>query len=175
MKTSAVLSSAVPEPTFPADDSLMHTFLEGLHPQHLEVLAKIATKERFGAGQKIFRQYESATGFYLIEDGVVSLDFDLPGGKSVHLQEIRPGEVLGWSWLAAPHQWQFTASAIDSVNASFFPASGVRAECARDARLGYALMERFARVLMERLQATRHKLLVFVKRASRDEDAQQVC
>jgi len=36
-------------------------------------------------------------------------------------------------------------------------------------------MEEIARVLTERLQATRHKLLVFVERASDNEDARQVC
>lgn len=159
-----------------ADNSLTHAFLEGLHPQHLDVLSKMAMRQRFDADQKIFSQGEPATGFYLIEKGVVSLDFDLPGGKkSVHLQEIRPGEVLGWSWLAAPYQWQFSATALESVTASFFTAADLRAECERDPRLGYTFMERIARVLMERLQATRHKLLVFVKRASGDEDAQQVC
>jgi hypothetical protein len=37
------------------------------------------------------------------------------------------------------------------------------------------MMEEIARVLTKRLQATRHKLLVFVKRASDSEGARQVC
>lgn len=44
-----------------------------------------------------------------------------------------------------------------------------------NATLGYRLMEGVARVLTERLQATRHKLRVFVERASENDDARQVC
>ena len=37
------------------------------------------------------------------------------------------------------------------------------------------MMERAAQALLERLQATRHKLRVYVRRASGDENTQQVC
>jgi CRP/FNR family cyclic AMP-dependent transcriptional regulator len=158
-----------------AGDLISHTFLEGLEPGHLDILSRMATRKQFAAGQTIFRQRDAANGFYLIEQGLVGLDCELPRERSIQIQQIGPGEVLGWSWLAEPYQWQFTATAIKDVTASFFSASELRAQCARDPKLGYALMERIARVLMERLQATRHKLLVFVKRASGDEDAQQVC
>ena len=36
-------------------------------------------------------------------------------------------------------------------------------------------MEAVARVLTERLQATRHKLRVFIERASDNDNARQVC
>ncbi len=158
-----------------ADDLKSHTFLEGLDAGHLEILARIATKERFQTGQTIFRQRDEANGFYLIEKGLVSLDYELPRERCIQIQQIGPGEVLGWSWLAEPYQWQFSANVIEDVTASFFRASDLREQCRLDPKLGYALMERIARVLIERLQATRHKLLVYVKRASGDEDAQQVC
>ena len=149
------------------------TFLKDLDPGQLEILSKIATKRRFKAGQKILRQRDTADGFYLIEEGLVSLDYELPHKRCIQIQQLGPGELLGWSWLAEPYQWQFSATAVEDVSASFFRVSDLREQCARNPKLGYALMERIARVLMERLQATRHKLLIFTQRAS-GEDA-QIC
>ncbi len=156
-----------------ATDLRFHTFLKNFEPAQRETLSRIAMPRQFKAGQNIFRQRDAADGFYLIEAGLVSLDYELPHRRSIQIQQLGPGEVLGWSWLAEPYQWKFGATAIEDVTASFFSAAQVREECARDPKLGYALMQQFAFALMERLQATRHKLLVFAQRAS-GEDA-QIC
>ncbi len=158
-----------------ASDVQSHSFLKGLSVQQLEALSKIATQAEFTAGKTIFRQRDAADRFYLIEKGRVGLDYGLPRKRHVQIQTIGPGEALGWSWLAKPYQWQFSATAIDDVTVSFFHVADLREQCARDPKLGYAIMERVAQVLMERLQATRHKLLVYVQRASGDEETQQVC
>jgi CRP-like cAMP-binding protein len=152
-----------------------HLFLKGLSKSQRDALSKIATRALFRAGKPIFRQRESADRFFLIEQGRVSLDYELPNKRHVQIQTIGPGEALGWSWLAKPYQWQFSATAIDEVTVSFFRVADLREQCIRDPNLGYAVMERVAQVLMERLQATRHKLLVYAQRASGDEGTQQVC
>lgn len=158
-----------------ASELASHSFLKGLSSEQLEALSKIATRARFKAGKPIFHQRETADRFYLIEQGRVSLDYALTRKRHVQIQTIGPGEALGWSWLAEPYQWQFSATAIDDVTVSSFRILDLRQQCTRDPKLGYAIMERIAKVLMERLQATRHKLLVYVQRASGDEDTQQVC
>jgi CRP-like cAMP-binding protein len=158
-----------------AGELASHSFLKGLSSEQLGALSKIATRVQFKAGKPIFHQRETADRFYLIEEGRVSLDYALPRKRHVQIQTIGPGEPLGWSWLAAPYQWQFSATAIDDVTVRFFRVSDLRELCARDPKLGYAIMERIALVLRERLQATRHKLLVYVERASGDEETQQVC
>lgn len=137
-------------------------------------MSLLATEVRFVPGESIFRQRETADGFYLIETGEVSLEYELPG-KTVLIQKIGPGELLGLSWLFEPHRWEFTAIAASAVSAKFLAASDVRDACERDPRLGYKLMEAIAKVMTERLQATRHKLRVFVERASGDDESRQVC
>ncbi|HEX7517407.1 MAG TPA: cyclic nucleotide-binding domain-containing protein [Chthoniobacterales bacterium] len=159
----------------PTKKLMTHSLFKALAPDQVEALSVIATQVRFGLGESIFRQREVADGFYLIDKGVVSLEYELPGKRKVEIQTIGPGELLGLSWLFEPYRWQFSATAIKGVTANFFRAVDVREQCARDPKLGYKLMEEVARVLTERLQATRHKLLVFVERASDNEDARQVC
>ncbi len=158
-----------------APESKSHSFLKGLSSGQLEALSQIATRVQFKPGETILRQRETADRFYLIEEGRVSLDYELPRQRRVQIQEMGPGEALGWSWLANPSKWQFSATAIDRVTVSPFRVADLRQLFARDPALGYAMMERAAQALLERLQATRHKLRVYVRRASGDENTQQVC
>lgn len=152
-----------------------HRFLEGLSPEQLKRLSGIATKAQFGIGETIIRQNDFADRFYLIEKGLVGLDYRLPRQRKVRIQTIGPGEVLGWSWLFEPFKWQFTATALERTTVDVFRASELRKLFAADPKLAAALMERIAKALTERLQATRHKLLVYVERANNDESGQQVC
>jgi CRP/FNR family transcriptional regulator, cyclic AMP receptor protein len=152
-----------------------HPFLTALTPEEAEALSRLAREVQFGAGEPVFRQGEAADGFFLIEKGEVDLDYELPGKKTVLIQKIGPGELLGLSWLFEPPRWEFSAIATSDVTARFFSAADVRKECERNPKLGYKFMETIAGVLIKRLQATRHKLRVFVERASEDDDARQVC
>jgi CRP/FNR family transcriptional regulator, cyclic AMP receptor protein len=156
-----------------ADNLKSSDFFSGFDAAERETLAKIARRKRFTAGQPIFRQGEKADGFYVIENGLISLDYALPHNRKIQLQQLSSGEVLGWSWLTEPCKWKFGATAVDNTTTSFFSAVDVRNQCERNPKLGYVLMERIALALMERLQATRHKLLVYTQRAS-GEDA-QIC
>jgi CRP/FNR family cyclic AMP-dependent transcriptional regulator len=154
---------------------MKHPFLKTFAPEQTEILSLLATQVRFAQGESIFRQREAADGFYLIETGEVGLEYELPGKRTVLIQKIGPGELLGLSWLFEPYRWEFSATAISHVTANFLRAADVRKQCDQDPKLGSKLMEEVARVLNERLQATRHKLRVFVERASDDDDARQVC
>ncbi len=152
-----------------------HSFLKGLSAEQLGSLRRIASRQQHRPGEAILRQRETADRFYLIEGGFVSLDYELPRQQRVKIQEIGPGEALGWSWLAPPHKWQFSATAIDRVTVSVFRVADLRRLFRREPALGSLFMERAAQALLERLQATRHKLRVYVKRASGDENTKQVC
>ena len=158
-----------------ARESKSHSFLKGLAPEPLASLQTIARRKEFNSREAILRQRETADRFYLIEEGRVSLEYEMPRQKRVKIQEIGPGEALGWSWLTPPNKWQFSATAIDRVTVSVFHVADLRRLFTREPELGYLFMERAAQALLERLQATRHKLRVYVERASGDENTQQVC
>jgi CRP-like cAMP-binding protein len=154
---------------------MKHPFLTKFAPDQADALSRLATQIEFRSGETIFRQREVADGFYLIEKGEVNLEYEVPGRRKIEIQRIGPGELLGLSWLFEPYRWEFSASAISGGTAKFLPAVEVRKQCEQDPKLGYKLMEEVAKVLSQRLQATRHKLLVFVERASDDDDGRQVC
>ncbi len=135
-----------------------HPFLHGMAPEHLEVLASAARAVSFPARYRLFEEGGNATRYWLIQSGHVALDLYVPGDARVVIEHIGMGEILGWSWLFPPYQWNFGAVTASAVQAFEFDAPEVRAFCATDPVLGYDFTQRLLRVLAHRLQATRFRL-----------------
>jgi CRP/FNR family transcriptional regulator, cyclic AMP receptor protein len=136
-----------------------HPFLRSMSRHHLAVLAETASDVVFPAGHRLFKDGGHATHFWLIQSGHVALDLHVPGQDRVRIATIGMGELLGWSWLFPPFKWAFGAVAAGPVEAFEFDGRAVRACCAADPALGYELTQRLTRVIANRLQATRIKLI----------------
>jgi CRP-like cAMP-binding protein len=140
-------------------DMAGHPFLDGLAAEQVRVLLPAARPVRFGAGSRIFAEGGPADRFWLLLDGHVQLDTLVPGRGLVVVESLPPMSVLGWSWLFEPYAWHFGASAIEVTSAVEFDAARVRQACDADPTLGYDLLRRFVRVVVDRLQSTRIRLL----------------
>lgn len=136
-----------------------HPFFQGLEPRYLQLIAGCASNAHFDTGQFIFHEGEDANRFYLIRHGKVSLDVFIPGRGPVSLQTIGADDVLGWSWLFPPYRWLFDARALEPTRVTAFDGICLRSKCAEDHDLGYELMNRFAYIITQRLQATRLQIL----------------
>jgi len=132
---------------------------DGLTADRLELIAGCAHNAGFAAGERLFREGEPADTFYLVRKGRVALSTHAPARGSVVIETLDPGEVVGWSWLFPPHVWQFDARAVEDVRAVAFDGACLRGKCEADHSLGYELMQRFASVMIDRLQHTRLRLL----------------
>jgi CRP-like cAMP-binding protein len=121
--------------------------------------ATCATQRQVEAGTTLCREGEAAESFFLIDSGVVALEIIVPGRDALLIETLHDGDLLGWSWLYEPHRWQFDARATAPCRLRVFDGPGVRAACDADPELGYAFMQLFAAVMVERLQATRLQLL----------------
>ena len=136
-----------------------HPFLRGMSHDHLAVLADAASDVTFPARHRLIKDGHSATRFWLIQSGHVTLDLHVPGQGPVRIETIGMGELLGWSWLFPPYKWAFGAVAASPVEAFEFDARAVRARCAADPVLGHEVTHRVARVLSKRLQSARGRLI----------------
>jgi CRP/FNR family transcriptional regulator, cyclic AMP receptor protein len=134
-------------------------FFRGLDPGYLDFIAGCGTNVRFDAGSMIFREGEPANTFYVLRQGKVALEIHVPERAALVIETQGPGDVLGWSWLFPPYRWQFDARAVDGTSAVALDGACLRRKCDDDTRLGYLLMQRFAKVTQEQLQATRLQLL----------------
>ncbi|MER7274830.1 cyclic nucleotide-binding domain-containing protein [Dactylosporangium sp. NPDC000244] len=145
------------------DILVAHPFLAGLPPGHVERLSRWARPAPFRAGTRIFEENGRAKRFWLIREGCVHLDIRVPGRGDAVIETIGPGTVLGWSWMFPPYRWHFGAVAVDQVLSIAVDGAGVRALCDADPDLGYELTKRFMAVVVERMQATRIRLLDLYK------------
>jgi len=131
----------------------------GLEPAQLELIAGCGSNVHFDDDQVLFREGDPADTFYVVRHGSVALETFVPSRGGITIETLEAGEVLGWSWLFEPYRWHFDARALSPVRATAFDAACLRGKCDDDPKLGYALMSRFAGVLIERLQWTRLRLL----------------
>jgi CRP-like cAMP-binding protein len=136
-----------------------HPFLEGLAPSQTARLSTWASQAHFRASTRIFSEGGRADRFWLLISGHVQLDSAAPGGRRMVVESLGPGAVLGWSWLFPPHEWHFGAVAVAPTQTVEFDGPGVRRLCDADPELGYVLTRRFCHVVIDRLQATRVRLL----------------
>ncbi|MFI5916790.1 cyclic nucleotide-binding domain-containing protein [Dactylosporangium sp. NPDC051541] len=136
-----------------------HPFLDGLPADQVERLSRWARRAPYRAGTRIFEERSHAQRFWLIREGSVDLQTRTPGRGEIVVETLGPGSVLGWSWMFPPYRWHFSAVTVDPVLSVVLDGVGVRALCRDDPVLGYELTTRFMAVVVDRMQATRARLL----------------
>ena len=134
-------------------------FFRGMHEDHLSKLAEYATRVEFNLGEKIFQAGDSANRFYVVETGTVQVETPVPGMSPIPIQSVGSGDVLGWSWLYPPYEWNLNAWATEPCEAIFFFAAPLRAELDADPIFGNAMYQRIAQVMMDRLHHMRTQLV----------------
>jgi len=135
-----------------------HPFVLEFEPRHVEKLASLAHDVRFERGQVIFHEGDDCSEFYLIVNGLVSLELVAPG-HTFRVQTLFAGDEFGWSALLMGSGKQFQARALERVDALALEGADLLAACREDTAFGYALMSRLLAVVASRLQATRVQLL----------------
>jgi len=131
----------------------------GLVPEHLALIAGCGRNNRVEAGAFLLREGDPANRFFLIRRGRVALEVHAPGRAALRIETLQVGDVVGWSWLFEPFRWQLDGRTIEPCELIEFDGACLRGKCDTDHELGYQLMRRFARNIVDRLQATRLQLL----------------
>lgn len=136
-----------------------HGLLGGFPTEVTQLIAGCARNVAFATDQMLLQEGEDATTFYLVRRGRVSLEVHQPGRGPLVIETIGPGSAVGWSWLFPPYRWHLDARALEPVGAIAIDGACLRNKAEADPAFGYELIKRFAQVMLERLQATRLRLL----------------
>lgn len=83
----------------------------------------------------------------------------VPGRRAAVIETLDHNQLLGWSWLFAPHSWHLGAEATSPVRAYEFDATAVRSMCRDDPALGASVAQWVGDVLAHRLRSSRTRLL----------------
>ncbi len=138
-------------------------FFKGLEPAYIDLLVGCASNVRFTPGEFLFHEGEKADNFYVIRSGRVTVEQPVPGFGSLTIQTLSEEDVVGWSWLFAPHIARINIKCQRETHALAFDGSCLRSKCEENHDLGYELIRRFSHVVISRLQATRLQLVEVCK------------
>ena len=147
-------------------------FFNGMSEEYLSTMAGCGKLVHFKAGEFLLREGDKADTFYLIRDGDVAIESDIPAAGPLSVARISEGGITGYSWLFPPHRNSFDSLALTDVSAVALNGECLRGKAEADHELGYQLMKRFAQVMLDRLQAARRQMLdVYSDESSTDAPA----
>ena len=131
-----------------------------LSTEHRGRLMAQAREVNFPEGARIFEEGTGAEAFWIVRSGTVTLQLPVPGRRRpASVENLGPGELVGWSWLFPPYVWQLSAEAMTPVRAYEFDGPSVRMLMDADPAFGSAIGHWVGRVLALRLHQTRTRLL----------------
>ncbi len=134
-------------------------FFRGMSVEQVQKLGTCARRVEFRPGELIFQAGDPANRFYVVETGSVLIKTPDPGAAAIPIQAIGPGEVIGWSWLYPPFEWNFIARATERCEAIFFYGTRLRHEMETDLALSNELYQRIAQVMLGRMRHMRTQLV----------------
>jgi CRP-like cAMP-binding protein len=124
----------------------------------LNQIAKMAVLKECKEDTVLFSQGQGSPLIYFVLSGKVGLEIEEPGGKSVGVSTLGPGELLGWSPVLGRHAMTATARPLTPCRLAVLEVPQVLELCERDPRFGIAFLRQIALVLSERLWDTRRNL-----------------
>ncbi|MEU1571247.1 cyclic nucleotide-binding domain-containing protein [Streptomyces collinus] len=138
---------------------LTATMLRALPAEHRQRLMRLPREVAIRQGTRLFEEGGRADRFWIIRTGTIQLDMHVPGRQPAVIESLGHNELVGWSWLFAPHSWHMGAEAVTPVRAYEFDAAAVRSMCADDPDLGRTVAMWVGDVLAHRLRSARTRLL----------------
>jgi CRP-like cAMP-binding protein len=133
-------------------------FLHDVGDEYLRQIASIAECLEVPAGRTVFREGDATAYIYLVAEGRVALEIQMPVG-AVRIETIGAGELLGWTPVLKAGPMTATARTLTPCRLIVLRAPQVLALFEHSPRLGLEFMRRTALALADRLNATRLQLL----------------
>ncbi|MCB0208228.1 MAG: cyclic nucleotide-binding domain-containing protein [Anaerolineae bacterium] len=129
-----------------------------METKHLRKLASIAQETAFGGNEVIYRQGDKGKGLYLIQEGEIVIEMDIPGQPRVALNRLGSGQFFGWSSLFPIERKMAWTRAVQPTYALLFDARALQDACRLDHTLEFTIVRRAGRDMVERIKATRSLL-----------------
>jgi len=136
-----------------------HEFFSEFSDDVLKFLCECSSTREIKKGQILFLQGEHADKFYVVRSGRISIQMPAIMGPTLEIQAVDEDQVLGWSWLISPYQWNFQTKAEEDSELLQFDGAEILARCEQEPKFGYELLKKFAALMSEGLNAARLKMM----------------
>jgi CRP/FNR family transcriptional regulator len=114
--------------------------LEGLEPEHEQIIGGISHEKKYPRGRVIFVEGEKADGFYIVESGQVKIYKTSFEGKEQILHLFGKGETFGEVAVFAGHEYPASAKAMTNARCRFIPRNDFIAMIQRNPTLAMNMM-----------------------------------
>ena len=132
-----------------------HRFLAGLSDDQLAFVVGCAKNVRFDEGDYLFRDGGAADAFFLVREGRVALELEVPPRGRVVAETLEGGDIIGWSWMFPPYRWDLDARAAKRVRAIQFDGACLREKMEKDSALGFVMTKKLLFAAHQRLERVR--------------------
>ena len=128
----------------------------GLSQKQLDNLANLARLHEIDAGEVLFNEGDRDNYMYVLLEGQVELEVEVPTRGQVHLYTADVLDIIGWSSVT-PIVRQRTATARANQPSMLlgFNSKLLEQLCEEDTEIGFIIMRRVANVAANRLLTTR--------------------
>ena len=130
-----------------------------LSDDELKELEKMCRHEVFEPGTTIFRQDKEAIEMYVIEEGSVSILFELSPADLRQIQAASNFECFGWAATMPPYRRQRTVKALEKTKVLTFSGEEIHNLINTNPRLLANIMVGVAHVIYKRLQTAFTQLM----------------
>jgi len=125
---------------------------EPLSDAQIEELASCGRRRALVAGETLLSENAEADELFVVEHGLLQVKLAVSGGRVVSSAEAGPGQLVGWSALAAPHAYFAEVVALTDGVVLALSAADVEEVLLREPAAGYAMMKRIAGLISMRLR-----------------------
>ena len=141
-----------------------------LSSEHTRKIAAISSLHRVKPGEVLFKEGDKAECVYIVIEGRVALDMNIPHRDKIRFYTAEPWEVFGWSSVTTTvRQRTAGATAVIEGKVVCVDAEKLHQACDEDHDLGYLVMQRMTNVVASRLLVTRLQLMdMFAKPESKN-------
>ncbi|HSR13853.1 MAG TPA: cyclic nucleotide-binding domain-containing protein [Thermodesulfobacteriota bacterium] len=120
--------------------------LQGLTDWELKTVAHFLREEKVAEGVTLVEEGEKADRLFILEDGEISLR--LPKGQPY---SIRPGKILGWSFLVPPHRYTASAETMAASKLLVMQSPDFYYLIHKEPRMGVKVMANLTQIVAGRL------------------------
>jgi CRP/FNR family cyclic AMP-dependent transcriptional regulator len=122
----------------------------GLNLSDLDSISRIAHAQEFPDGEQLLIEGAPADQLYLILKGKVVVKVRSPEGHQVVIDELGPGEVLGWAAMMEPNVYTASAWTTERSELIVIPADRLRTLCDENKHIGYQVGKGIGEVISRR-------------------------
>ena len=129
-------------------------------PSHqLEELVLISKMQELEDGEVLFREGDSENSLYILIEGQILMDSQVPGHGRVLVYTADPLDIVGWDVMTpVVRQRTGTATACGKCRLISIDSPLLRQMCENEPEFGFVIMRRLANTVASRLLSTRLRL-----------------